>query len=173
MVPASGELPYTYSGNLQLKHQSVPFFGWKITSNSTVKRQPKWRWSNCSGLTISKFINHNKDTFPSARTCPYLSQFPRQVKHVRFPSISRYRETRKIFSIISVTQKVVWTRSLIFYHLIDMNINTRNLSVCNSGHYVYDTGLCNFFFVLRDLIDKINSYFQRIAFQRNLLLIGF
>ena len=34
-------------------------------------------------------------------------------------------------------------------------------------------GLRNFFFVLQDLIDKINSYFQRIAFQRNLFLIDF
>ena len=31
----------------------------------------------------------------------------------------------------------------------------------------------NFFFVLQDLIDRINPYFQGIAFQRNLLLIGF
>ena len=34
-------------------------------------------------------------------------------------------------------------------------------------------GLCNFFFVLEDLIGRINSYFQRIAFARNSLLIGF
>ena len=33
-------------------------------------------------------------------------------------------------------------------------------------------GLFNFFFVLQYLIDRIHSYFQRIAFQRNLLLIG-
>ena len=62
---------------------------------------------------------------------------------------------------------------LIFYYLIDMNIHTENLLVCNSGQYIYTTGLCNFFFVLQDLIDRINSYFQRIAFERNLLLIGF
>ena len=31
----------------------------------------------------------------------------------------------------------------------------------------------NFFFVPQDLIDKINSYSRRIAFKRNLLLIGF
>ena len=30
-----------------------------------------------------------------------------------------------------------------------------------------------FFFVHQDLIDRINSYFQRIAFQMNLLVIGF
>ena len=39
--------------------------------------------------------------------------------------------------------------------------------------YIYVTGLFNFFFVPQDLIDRINFYFQKIAFQRNLLLIGF
>ena len=33
--------------------------------------------------------------------------------------------------------------------------------------------LCNFFFLSQDLIDRINTYFQRIAFQRNLRIIGF
>ena len=51
------------------------------------------------------------------------------------------------------------------------NIYTQNLPVCNSGQHV--TGLFNFFFVLQDLIDRIDSYFQRTAFQWNLLLIGF
>ena len=60
-----------------------------------------------------------------------------------------------------------------FLLLMNMNIHTQNLPVCNSGQYIYITGLCNFFFALQDLIDRINSYFQRIAFQRNLLLIGF
>ena len=60
-----------------------------------------------------------------------------------------------------------------FFYSIDMNIYTRNLPVCNSGQHTYVTGLFNFFFVLQDLIDRIDSYFQRIAFQRNLLLIGF
>ena len=60
-----------------------------------------------------------------------------------------------------------------FLYLIDMNIYTLNLPVCNSGLYTYVTGLYNFFFVLQDLIDRIDSYFQRIAFQRSLLLIGF
>ena len=48
-----------------------------------------------------------------------------------------------------------------------------NLSVCNSSEYINVTGLFNFFYVPQDLIDRINSYFHRIAFQRNLLLIGF
>ena len=39
---------------------------------------------------------------------------------------------------------------------------------CNSGQHVI--GLRNFFFVLQDLIDRIHSYFQRIAFPKNLLL---
>ena len=34
------------------------------------------------------------------------------------------------------------------------------------------TRLSNFFFVPQDLTDRINSYFQIIAFRRNLLLIG-
>ena len=48
-----------------------------------------------------------------------------------------------------------------------------NLLVCNSGQYTYVMGLFNFSFVLQDLIDRIDSYFQRIVLQRNLLLIGF
>ena len=52
-----------------------------------------------------------------------------------------------------------------------MNKYTRNLSVCNSSQHTYVTGLVNFFFVLQDLIDRIDPYFQRIAFRRNLLLI--
>ena len=38
---------------------------------------------------------------------------------------------------------------------------------------VWNTASFNFFFVVQDLMDRIDSYFQRIAFQRNLLLIGF
>ena len=60
-----------------------------------------------------------------------------------------------------------------FYYLIDMNIQTRNLPMCNFSQYIYITDLCSFLFVPQDLIDRINSYFQRIACQRNLLLIGF
>ena len=40
-------------------------------------------------------------------------------------------------------------------------------------HLQHVTGLRNFFFVLQDLIDRINSCFHRKAFQRNFLLIGF
>ena len=43
----------------------------------------------------------------------------------------------------------------------------------SSGQHTYVMGLFNFFFVLQDLIDRIDSYFQGIAFQKNLLLIGF
>ena len=53
-------------------------------------------------------------------------------------------------------QRIAWTRSWIFY-LVDMNTYTRNLPVCNSGQYIYVTDLCNFFFVLQELIDRINS----------------
>ena len=44
-----------------------------------------------------------------------------------------------------------------------MSIHTRDLPVCNSGQYIYVIGLRNFFFVLQDLIDRINSYFQRVS----------
>ena len=44
--------------------------------------------------------------------------------------------------------------------------------VFNSGQHTYVMGLFNFFFVLEDLIGRIDSYFQRIAFQGNLVLIG-
>ena len=46
----------------------------------------------------------------------------------------------------------------------------RILTACNSGQYIYVTGLLNFFFIPQDLIDRIDSYFQRIAFQSNFLL---
>ena len=49
-----------------------------------------------------------------------------------------------------------------------MNICAQNLLVCNSGQHTCVTGLFNFFFVLQDLIDRINSYLQRIALFREL-----
>ena len=69
--------------------------------------------------------------------------------------------------------QIIQTKSSIFHYLIDMNIYTQNLPVCNSGQYTYVTGLFSCVFVLQDLIDRVNSYIQRKAFQRNLLLIGF
>ena len=57
--------------------------------------------------------------------------------------------------------------------MIDMSIYTRNLPVCYSGQYIYVTGLRNHFFVRQDLIDRSNTYVQKIAFGRNLLLIDF
>ena len=117
----------------------------------------------------------------SARTSPNFSHFPCQVKHVRFPQIlrqrerqrdrerqrqrlretetdrERQRETQNIFSIASVTQRIIRTRSSIFYYMTDMSIYTRNLPVCNSVHYIYVTGLRNFFFVLQDLTERVSS----------------
>ena len=54
-----------------------------------------------------------------------------------------------------------------------MNIYTWNLPAYISGQHTYATGSFNFFFVLQDLIDRIDSYFQKMAFQGNLLLMGF
>ena len=78
------------------------------------------------------------------------------------------KDSKNISYYISMTERIIRTRSSTFYYMVDMNIYTRNLPVCHSGQYIYVTGLCNFFFALQDLIDRINSYFQRIVFQRNL-----
>ena len=51
-----------------------------------------------------------------------------------------------------------------------MNIYTQNFQVCNSGQHTYVMGLFNFFFVLQDLIDRINSYFQKISEELTFLL---
>ena len=51
-----------------------------------------------------------------------------------------------------------------------MNIHTQNCQVCNSGQQTYVIGLFNFFFVLQDLIDRINSYFQKISEELTFLL---
>ena len=132
-----------------------------------------WRWPNFSGLTIFEFINHHKLTFFSARTCPNFSHFSHHVRCALPFDFALEKEARKTYFIISKTQRIIQTRFSIFYYLIDMNIYTRNLPVCNSGQYTCVTDLCNFFFVLQDLIDRIDSYFQRIGFLRNLFLIGF
>ena len=132
-----------------------------------------WAWSNFSGFTIFEFINHEKVIFFSARTYPNFSHFPSHfpLLALRF-DLALERDPRYIFycqhEVDNYSDQV-----LNFYYMIDMSIYTWNLSVCNSGQYIYVTGLCNFFFVLQDLIGRINSYFQRIAFWRNLLLIGF
>ena len=86
----------------------------------------------------------------------------------------RVRQRPEKYFLISAWRRELYRpKSSIFCYLIDMNIFTRRLSVCNPGQHTYFTGLFNFFFVLQDLIDRIDSYFQRIAFQRNLLLIVF
>ena len=54
-----------------------------------------------------------------------------------------------------------------------MNIYTWNLLVCDSGQHTYVMGLFNFFFVLQDLIDRINSYFQIIAFRETCFLLAY
>ena len=113
--------------------------------NSIKGTETKWSQPNFSGLTTFEFTYHDKVTFFSARTSPNFSHFPRHVIHVRFPSILHQRAIRKIFSIISVTQRIIRTRTSNFYYLIDMNTYTRNLPLCNSGQYIYVTGLRHFF----------------------------
>ena len=49
-----------------------------------------------------------------------------------------------------------------------MNIYTLNLLVCNSSQYTYVTSLCNFFFVLQCMIERIDSYFPENNFSEEL-----
>ena len=114
-------------------------------------------------LTIFEFISHDKVTFFPLN----ISLFPPQVKYVCFSLILCQRETPKNF-VISVTE-------VLDFLLFDRHEYTLTESSDLSfwSVYIYITSLWNFFFVLQDLIHRINSYFQRIAFQKNLLLIGF
>ena len=129
-----------------------------------------WRWSTCSGLTIFEFINHDKVTFLSARTSPNSHHFPHQVKRVLPLDFALEREPKNIFHYQCDIENCI--DQVLKYYLMEMNIHTQNLLVCNSGQYIYIKGLFNFFFVLQDLIDRIN-YFWRIAFLRNLPLTDF
>ena len=63
-------------------------------------------------------------------------------------------------------KRIIQTRSSIFCYLIDMNIYTQNLPVCNSGQHTYVTGLFNFFFVLQDS-NKMNSTFTLLSWLYN------
>ena len=50
----------------------------------------------------------------------------------------RVRERpKKIFSFISVTLKIIRTRSSIFYDMKNINSFNRKLSVCNFSQYIY------------------------------------
>ena len=84
------------------------------------------------------------------------------------------RERSKKYLLLPAWHKELYGPGPQFFcYSIGMNIYTQNLLVSNSGQHTYVAGLFNFFFVLQDLIDWIVSYFQRIVFQRNLLLISF
>ena len=81
--------------------------------------------------------------------------------------ITMPQPTRPLSPYYQCDKRNYTDRVLDLYYLINMNIYTET-----SGQYIYVTGLCNFFFAPQDLVVIINSL-QRIAFQRNLVLIGF
>ena len=85
----------------------------------------------------------------------------------------RVREKPEKYSLSSAWRKELYEPGPLNFIIWWTLRYTQNPPVCISGQYIYVTGLCNFLFVPQDLINRINSYFQRIAFQRNLLLIGF
>ena len=82
------------------------------------------------------------------------------------------RERSEKYFLLSVWRRELYGPGPRFFIIWQTWIYTRNLPVCNSGLYIYITGLCNFFFVLQDLIGRINSCLWRIAFQKNLLLMA-
>ena len=109
-----------------------------------------------------EFINHDKVTFFLARTFPDFPHFPRQVKHVRLLPFDfalerererereRGRERERDPKSVFYYQRDIedYTKFAIFYYLIDVNICTQNLLVCNFGQYIYVTSSFNFSFVL-------------------------
>ena len=121
-------------------------------------------------MTIAEFINHYKVTFFSARTCLNFSHFLRQVKRALPFNFALERDSKNIFCYQHDIENYADQVLNFLLTVRHEYIYTLNLPVCNSGQYSYVTDLCNFFFVLQDLIDRIDYYFQRIAFQRNFLL---
>ena len=49
--------------------------------------------------------------------------------------------------------------------MVDMNIYTQNLLVCNTVHYIYDMDLRNFLFVIQDLKQEYKNHMAQLSFQ--------
>ena len=119
-------------------------------------------------LTIYEFINHYKVTFYQQE---YVQIFP-----LPSPSITCAlpfdfaldRDPKNIFyyhrDVENYTDQV-----LIFFYLIDMNIFTQRIF----RSVVLVSILMLWVYLTFSLIDRIGSYFQKVAFRRNLFLIGF
>ena len=128
-----------------------------------VKWYTKWRWPNFSCLTVFEFINHYKVTFP-------------QQEHVQiFPLPSPSKACALPFEkyLLLTAWRTEVSEPGPQFLLFDRH---RYIHTESSALKFWSAYLCygfNFFFVLKDLISRIDSYFQRIAFQRNLLVIGF
>ena len=97
--------------------------------------------------------------------------FPRQVKRALPLDFTLERDPKNIFyyqrDVDNYTDQV-----LNFFYSIDVNIHTRNFPVCNSGQHTYVTGLFNFFFVLSDLIDRIDFFFREYSFRGTCFLLA-
>ena len=107
--------------------------------------------------------------FFSAGTSPKFSHFPHKVNYVSFSSISW--DTKNTFYYQCDADNYM-------DHVLDFLLFDKHKCIHEIFRpailvSIFVTGFCSFFFVLQDLIDRIKSYFQRIVFQRNLLLIGF
>ena len=63
------------------------------------------------------------------------------------------KDPKNIFNYQSDAEN--YKEQVLNFLLFDKHEYTDNLRVCNSGQYIYTTGLCIFPFVTQDLIDII------------------
>ena len=128
--------------------------------------------ANFSGLTIFEFMNQDKVTFFSARTSLTFTHYPPSPSGtcaLPFDFMLGRRDSQIIF-YYQCDVRIIRTRSLVVYYLINMN-TSRIVVVFISCQYIYVPGFCLFY--LRHFIDRIYTYFQRISFRKNWLPIGF
>ena len=121
-----------------------------------------WRGSRFSDLNILEIKYHDNVTIFSARTFFFHLAKQNKCASVRFCARERpefffyYHWRRKLCGPGPYTNK--YTNGIFWSVILVVSIFTLR---------VYIT-----FLLLGNIIDRINSYFQRIAFYRNLLLIG-
>ena len=122
-------------------------------------------------MTIFEFTNQDKVSFFSTRTSPNFSHFPFKLKRGFLFYFALERNPKNIFYYKYDLEN--YTDPVLGFLLFDKHEYTHGIM-----RYIFlvsifmFTRLSNFFFVPQDLTDRINSYFQIIAFRRNLLLIG-
>ena len=99
-----------------------------------------------------------------------------QQEHVQIfplPWPSKTWETRKISSIISMTYRIIWTRSSTFCFLIDMYVYKQNLLVCNSGQHTYVSGFLTFSLFFKIWLTELILFSRKNLFRGTCFLSAF